>query len=208
MTMSYPTMQRHAHRQAPRYEMFNQFMCLFAYHLDSDFLHTHHGVIILVVGFLRFEIFAVRVLRRGNAEKVIVARACFKTEFLPSISETPGALVCTVCTRSAHKKCAHIFHDPLTSVHTFVLAFSGVCTHFFQCFCECAHQFYGHFLRVRIFFEAQFQECAGFFHCCSSVHRFPRPATPNSRVRVPGSGFWLAVPPAGGLSHSCHRRFQ
>ncbi len=124
------------------------------------------------------------------------------------ISETPGAQVCTVCTECAHSKCAQIFFGPLKSVHTFFWAFSGVCTHFFQCFCECAHQFYGHFLRVRTFFEAWIQECAALFYCCSSVHSFSRPAAPNTRVRVPDSGYWLAVPPAGGLSHSFHRRFH
>ena len=62
--------------------MFNQHMGLFAFHLHSDFLHPDHGVIILVIVFLRFKIFAVRVLRRSNAEKVIVARVCLEAEFL------------------------------------------------------------------------------------------------------------------------------
>jgi hypothetical protein len=72
--------------------------------------------------------------------------------------------------------------------------------------CECAHHFRGAFKTVNIFFETQIQECADFFYCCSSVHSFFRPAAPNSRVRVPGAGSWLAVPPAGELSHSFHKR--
>ncbi len=35
-----------------------------------------------------------------------------------AISETPGALVCTMCTRSAHSKCALIFFGLFRSVQT------------------------------------------------------------------------------------------
>jgi hypothetical protein len=34
------------------------------------------------------------------------------------ISESPGALVCTVCTECAHSKCAQIFFGLFRSVHT------------------------------------------------------------------------------------------
>ena len=35
-----------------------------------------------------------------------------------SISGSPGALVCTVCTECAHSKCAQIFFGLFMSVHT------------------------------------------------------------------------------------------
>ena len=81
----------------------------------------------------------------------------------------------------------------------YFLTFSGVCTHYFHCFGECAHPFHGHFLRVRSFFRLLLK-CA----------QLLSPAALNSGFRVPGSGCWLAVPPAGlkGQSHSFHKRFH
>ena len=80
----------------------------------------------------------------------------------------------------------------------YFLTFSKVCTNYFQCFEECAHSFHGHLKRVRSFFQLLLK-CA----------QLLSPAAPNSGFRVPGSGCcWLAVPPAGGQSHSFHKRFH
>jgi hypothetical protein len=80
----------------------------------------------------------------------------------------------------------------------YFLTFSGVCTYYFQCFEACAHPFHGLLIRVRSFFQLLLK-CA----------QLLSPAAPNSGVRVPDSGCcWLAVPPAGGQSHSFHKRFH
>ena len=63
------------------HKFFNQIVGLLTNHLDTNFLHAYHGIIIPVVVLLLFEIFTVRVLRHGNAQKVIVASICFETEF-------------------------------------------------------------------------------------------------------------------------------